>query len=183
VHDWAMRQPLAPLFTSEYLATVDGFRTARLERLATPSRARAAWRVFRHAALRTLRFDGSAAAVDLGRSRAVLGYTHHQGALYVHLDEAPEAVVTLVDAAPPQRYLASASHRVSAWRAEGEALAFRLSGVGAKSVALAGFPPGARVDVRLTDGAGARTLAPIAGTAGVVTFEAGAAPVVEVRAG
>ena len=183
VHDWAIRQPLAPIFTSEYLAMVDGFRTARLERLATPPRARAAWRVFQHAALRTLRFDGSTAAVDLGRSRAVLGYTHQQGALYVHLDEAPEAVVTLVDAAPPQRYLASASHRVSAWRMEGDALGFRLSGVGAKSAALAGFPPGARVAVRLTDGADARTVTPIASAAGLVTFDAGAAPVVEVRAG
>ena len=30
VHEWVLRQPLARLFTSEYLAIVEGFRTARI---------------------------------------------------------------------------------------------------------------------------------------------------------
>ena len=79
VHEWVGRQPLARLFTSEYLAIVEGFRTARI------ARAAAGWRVWDHGALRTVRFDATRAPVDLARSHGVLGFVHHQGALYVHL--------------------------------------------------------------------------------------------------
>src|SRR5439155_995443 len=49
VYDWARRQPVAPVFTSEYLAMVEGFRTARV------ARAGAGYRVWDHGALRTIR--------------------------------------------------------------------------------------------------------------------------------
>jgi hypothetical protein len=181
VYDWAQAQPLAPLFTSEYLATVDGFRTARLERLAAPPRAKAAWRVWSHGALRTLRFDATAAAVDLGRSRGVLGFSHQRGALYVHLDDAQEAIVILTDAVPDRPYVKTASHRVSNFRVEDRAIAFRLTGIGAKSATIAGLAPGARLEAVLSDSRGSRTVTLAASASGDVIVEAGDAAYVKVR--
>jgi hypothetical protein len=174
-------QPLALLFTSDYLAIVAGFRTARLERLAPPPGAIAAWRVWEHGALRTLRFDAATAGVDLGHSRGVLGFVHHQGSLYVHLDEAPEAVVVLAQAPPARPYLASASHAVRDFSVRDGAIAFRLEGVGAKRAAIAGLTPGARLQVRLIDARGARTAPVGADARGTVSVDAGDAPQVDVR--
>ena len=95
VHEWVGRQPLARLFTSEYLAIVEGFRTARI------ARAAAGWRVWDHGALRTVRFDDTRAGVDLARSQGVLGFVHHQGALYVHL-AGPEPALIVLGTRPPQ---------------------------------------------------------------------------------
>jgi hypothetical protein len=181
VYDWVAAQPLALLFTSDYLAIVDGFRTARLERLATPAGAIAAWRVWDHRALRTLRFDATTAGVDLARSRGVLGFAHHQGSLYVHLDEAPEAVVVLAQAPPARPYLASASHAVRDFSVRDGAIAFRLEGVGTKRAAIAGLTAGARLQVRLIDARGARTAPVVADTSGIVRVDAGDAPQAHVR--
>ncbi len=181
IYDWVKAQPLALLFTSDYLAIVEGFRTARLERLIAPAGAIAAWRVWSHGALRTLRFDATTTGVDLARSRGVLGFTHHQGALYVHLDDAPEAVVVLANAPLARPYLASASHVVSDFLVREGATAFRLEGVGAKSAAIAGLAAGARLQARLIDTRGARTVPLVADANGTVSVDAGDAPRVDVR--
>jgi hypothetical protein len=176
VYDWVLRQPLAPVFTSQYLASVEGFRTARIARVP------GGWRVWDHGGLRTLRFDGGAAAVDMARSRGVLGWHREQDSLYVHLAGPGEAVVALAAPAPEGVYLASASHTVTEWRRAGEAAAFVLSGVGAKSVALGGLVPRRAVTVEVREpGGGARTLEARASAEGQVALDLGAAPRIEVR--
>jgi hypothetical protein len=177
VHDWVERQPLARLFTSEYLAIVEGFRTARIAR-ATPG-----WRVWDHGALRTVRFDGTRASVDLARSRGVLGFVHHQGSLYVHLAGPEPALIVLGDGAPRTPYLVQASHRVTAWSREAARVALSLSGVGPKLVELAGLPADRELPVEIRDGAGSRRARARTGPDGHLTVRAGEAADVDVRLG
>jgi len=177
VYDWARRQPVAPVFTSEYLAMVEGFRTARI------ARAGAGFRVWDHGALRTVRFDGGAAAVDMTRSRGVLGFARHQGSLYVHLEGAGEALVVPAAAPGASAYLASASHRISQWRRQGGELAFALDGVGAKSAELGGLRSGGELEVEIADIGGTRRLSGRVSPEGILALSLGDSPHVKVRVG
>jgi len=177
VHEWVGRQPLARLFTSEYLAIVDGFRTARI------ARAAGGWRVWDHGALRTVRFDDTRAGVDLARSQGVLGFVHHQGALYVHLAGPEPALIVLGDRPPQTPYLVQASHRVTAWAREAARVTVSLSGVGPKLIELAGLPANREIAVEIREGGGSRRERARTGPDGHLTVRAGGAADVEVRLG
>lgn len=175
VYDWVLRQPVAPLYTSEYVAMVTGFRTARIGRVTD------GWRVWDHGALRTIRLDESAAEVDLARCHGVLGASRHAGGFYVHLAGPEPATIVLRRSAAPALSLMSASHRVLGWSAAGGAVAFRMAGVGAKSAEVGGLPAGREVTVAVTDGRGARTERVRVGRDGVAALALGDAGSVEVR--
>ena len=176
-HEWVLRQPLARLFTSEYLAIVEGFRTARIARTAE------GWRVWNHGALGTVRFDETRAHLDLARSSGVLGYLHHQGALYVHLAGPGPAVIALGERPPSSAYLVQASHRVTAWKREGARVAVALAGLGEKVVEIGGLGANRDVAVEIRDAAGARRERTRTGADGRVTVRGGEAGAVEVRLG
>lgn len=175
VYDWVLRQPVAPLYTSEYVAMVAGFRTARIGRVTD------GWRVWDHGALRTVRLDGGAAEVDLARSQGVLGASRHADGLYVHLAGPEPATIVLRRPRAPVPSLVSASHRVIGWSAVGGAVGFRLAGVGAKSAEVGGLPAGREVTVAIADARGARTERVPVGRDGVAALALGDAGSVEVR--
>jgi polysaccharide biosynthesis protein PelA len=177
VHEWVLRQPLARIFTSEYLAIVEGFRTARIARTAD------GWRISDHGALPTVRFDDTRAHLDLDRSSGVLGYLHHQGALYVHLAGPGPALVVLRDRPPASPYLVQASHRVTAWKRDGSRVALTLAGLGEKVVELGAIAPDRDVAVEIREGTAARRLRVRSGADGRLTVRAGEASQVEVRVG
>jgi hypothetical protein len=176
VHEWVLRQPLARLFTSEYLAIVEGFRTARIARVAE------GWRIWDHGALGTVRFDDTRAHVDLGRSSGVLGYVHHQGSLYVHLAGPDPAVIALGDRPPATAYLVQGSHRVTAWKRDAGRVALSLSGLGEKVVELGGLGADREISVEIREGAGSRRLRARSGPDGRLLVRAGEGDV-EVRVG
>ncbi|HKX01344.1 MAG TPA: hypothetical protein VJX71_02510, partial [Methylomirabilota bacterium] len=177
VHEWVLRQPLARIFTSEYLAIVEGFRTARIARTAD------GWRISDHGALPTVRFDDTRAHLDLYRSSGVLGYLHHQGALYVHLAGPGPALVVLRDRPAASPYLVQASHRVTAWQRDGSRVALTLAGLGEKVVELGAIAPDRDVAVEIREGTVARRLRVRSGADGRLTVGAGEASQVEVRVG
>jgi len=177
VHEWVTRQPLARLFTSEYLAIVEGFRSTRVARTAE------GWRIWDHGALRTVRFDDTRAHVDLARSQGVLGFLHHQGALYVHLAGPEPALVALGDRPPAEPYLVQASHRVTAWTRQAAHVAARLSGIGPKEIEIGGLEAGREIAVEIRERAASRRLRARAGPDGRLIVQAGEAPEVEVRFG
>jgi len=174
VYDWTLGQPVAPIFTSEYLAIVAGFRTTKIARSAE------GWRIWNHGALRTLRFDRVDRGVDLARSRGVLGWRRHQGSLYVHLSGPDEALIVLGDGGG-RPFVSAASHHVSEFTVASDGIAFKLSGVGPKSVAVGGLAPGREVRVALSDGRSAWRLRVRADRDGVVAFDAGAGATATVR--
>ncbi len=175
VYDDALRQPIAPLFTSEYVATVAGFRSARL------ARVEGGWQIWDHGALRTVRFDDADGLVDLSRSRGILGARRHGDSLYVHLAGPEPATIVLGRAAPAVPFLVSASHRVSAWTREGSTVRFTLSGVGSKEAEIGGLSPGRDVAANLASDAGTRTERLRVDAMGHVVVAAGSAAAIEVR--
>ena len=139
VHDWVVAHPLAPRFTGEYIDVARDFHWARLAR-----RDQRTWLVRKGRALRTVRFDDPGIHVDIARSSGVIGYLQDSelGATYVHLDDAPEAVVTLSDRAPELIYVQSATHRVDNLRVASGRIELVTGGPGRKSFVFAGVAPG-----------------------------------------
>jgi hypothetical protein len=120
IYDWAVGQSFCWIHAAEYIRAVQAFHRLRLEPLPG-----AGWRVRDYGACRTLRFDATQDRVDLDRSRGVLGFTHHDGSLYVSLAPEESASVYLSDAAPTRfalRESVGALRKVEAspqgWRAE-----------------------------------------------------------------
>jgi hypothetical protein len=130
-----------------------------------------------------VRFDDTGAHLDLDRSSGVLGYLHHQGALYVHLAGPGPALIALRDRPPATAYLVQASHRVAAWKREAGRVALTLSGLGEKVVELGGIAADREVAVELREPAGSRRVRARSGADGHLTVRAGDANDVEVRVG
>jgi len=87
---WCQSRPCCPLYATEYIALVQGFRTGRVWRVA-PGR----YLVRENGQCRTVRFDACGQAVDMIRSRGVLGWRREGERLYVTLDASDEHVIQL----------------------------------------------------------------------------------------
>jgi hypothetical protein len=142
---YAETHEIAPLFASEYTDIVRDALSLRIFRLGD------GWRVLNSGALRTVRFDGGKRkAVDLARSRGVLGYRRINGSLYVSLDEGMTHDVFLADSPTKALYLESASHYVDGWAPSESGVRFSMRGLGKARAALRGLAPerSYRVEVR-----------------------------------
>ena len=154
VLDWVVAQPIAPMFTSEYVDVARDFQWARIARRGDR------WTVRKGGALRTLRADGLI-DVDVERSRGVLGYLQDRalGVTYVHLDGSGEVAVEVGHAPPRRAYLAEASHPVDALVVDGATISFETHGPGNRTFVFAGLAPGVAYRVNggarvVTDGDG-----------------------------
>jgi hypothetical protein len=177
VLDWVESAEVHAVSLTEHAAALDGFRDARIERRAdgtwrvsghgacatvrfdgeAASGSSAAAQDWRNegvgggplAAPPALRArTGEARAVDMVRSRGVLGFTRHGGAMYVHL--APDGAAEIALAAAPGRpYVERSTTRVREARPIARGLTLVLEGRGAQRVALGGFAPRSVVHVEL----------------------------------
>ncbi|MBV9532602.1 MAG: hypothetical protein JO283_16455 [Bradyrhizobium sp.] len=85
----ASRAAITPVSANRYAAIVDGFFSARIDRIGS-----ATWRISNRGALQTLRFDAAEGReVDFQSSVGVIGQKRNGSKLYVALDEAIEPVV------------------------------------------------------------------------------------------
>ena len=90
---------LTPVSANRYAAIVDGFFSARIDRLGS-----AAWRISNRGALQTVRFDaGQGREVDFQSSIGVIGQRRNGATLYVALDESIEPVVVVLGPPAPFR--------------------------------------------------------------------------------
>jgi hypothetical protein len=133
VYDWALPQEIAPVFASEYLRSLRGFVTTRIERMA-PDR----WIVSDNGDLRTVRFDVSDRYVNMQASKGVLGCVRHQGALYVHLDNGRRSEIALASSRPAIPYLVKANGMVRTWR-RSSGVHFELRSIGRVQFAIGGL--------------------------------------------
>lgn len=94
--EYARRQRIAPIRTSQFARIAEGFFAARIEPLGDRR-----WRIDDRGELQTIRVDAATLiTVDYARSSGVLGATALHGSLYVALDPAvPSPVVALRDRA------------------------------------------------------------------------------------
>lgn len=85
---------LTPVSANRYAGIVDGFFSARIERVGS-----AAWQISNRGELQTVRFDAAEGEVDFRSSFGVIGQRRIGTTLYVALDEAIEPAVVVL--APP----------------------------------------------------------------------------------
>lgn len=173
VLDYAREQEIAPITTSGFAATVDGFYAARII-LMDEER----WRVENRGALQTVRFDrASLKSVDFARSQGVVGQRHHQGSLYVALDPDIEMPVVALkahdrperDPEAPLAYLVSARWPISELKHSGANWTFSAQGFGAGTFAWK-TPHGGRFAIEVSDGSDKKQITAVADAEGRLEF-------------
>ncbi|WP_319523572.1 hypothetical protein [Breoghania sp.] len=147
VYDWVLTQPIAPMFTSDYIRIVKSWQECRL----TGDPAGRQWTVENYGDCLTLRFDAAATIPDLENCENVLGYLDDPHGLFVHL--APEKEKARIALAPKGQpapaaglrpYLRQADGWVGDFRFTADGIRFSFKGFGSGIVELAGMTPGSR---------------------------------------
>ncbi|MBT5855695.1 hypothetical protein HOH87_03565 [bacterium] len=124
-YDWAIEQPLFPMYASQYSRLVLGVIHTKIE-----SEGPLTWTIRNSGALKTVRFDNTTYNVDMTRSIGIIGYTHYQSALYVHLSEADTHRITLTHSPNSRHYLSDANASVTDWDPAHLPLTYRTHGWG-----------------------------------------------------
>ena len=119
IYDWALKQPLHPVFASDYIQSVHDFNATTL------SREGASWHIRTGPALRTLRIDNSQGYPDMLRSRHIAGFKQQGDVRYLHLS-GPQAELVLSPQAPTLPYLVEANGKISHWQQQDNLLQARL---------------------------------------------------------
>lgn len=146
VYDWCMEQTLCWIHAAEYAKAVEDFHRARVGRMEDGG-----YWVEEFGHCRTVRLADCDRQVDIPQSKAVLGFTHHNGDLYISLRAAERAEIRLCDRRPVKPCLAQSTSVLrevkagkNTWQAEA-----RLYAPG--ELRLRGFPPGKDVAARVGD--------------------------------
>lgn len=117
-YDYALSQPIFPLFTTEYVRLVQDFFAIRIFKDGE------GYRVENNGDLRTLRFDGEDRFVDLEKSSGILGFVKQGEVLYVHLSPDKIHHVVLSPSSPKRPYLSEAGFAIRDWRQTASQLSF-----------------------------------------------------------
>ncbi|MDR3410688.1 MAG: endo alpha-1,4 polygalactosaminidase [Formivibrio sp.] len=122
VYDWALAQPVIPMFSSDYIERAQGFFSMTISR-----HGENAFDIRNGGALRTLRLPLSAGYPDIAASQNVAGFYDHQGIRYIHLSSG-EASLVLRPEKPTTPYLAYANAKLAGWSIRPNGLHFALNG-------------------------------------------------------
>jgi hypothetical protein len=133
VYGWALAQPLAPVYASDYIRKVRDFHRLALAR--DWRRAQPTWRVRGAAELRTLRLPPTT-PVDFAASVAVAGAAAGPSARYLHLGGENAEVV--LAAGPARPFVREASGLLDAFERHPRGLRFALRSYGHAEFTLAG---------------------------------------------
>ncbi|CAJ0708667.1 hypothetical protein LMG19089_04732 [Ralstonia edaphis] len=122
VYDWALAQPVMPIYASDYIRKVLDFRAMAVARDGD------AWVVRGNGDLRTVRWSG-AGVPRVADARDVAGYAAGPGGTYIHLTSG-SARFALDNGGPTLPYVREASGRLSNWRrsADGRSLSVDVAG-------------------------------------------------------
>jgi hypothetical protein len=122
VYDWALGQPVMPVYASDYIRKVLDFRAFSIARDGD------AWVVRGAGDLRTVRWT-AAGTPRLSDARDVAGYMPGPGGMYIHLASG-SARFTISGAPQALPYVREASGRLSNWRraADGRSVAVDVAG-------------------------------------------------------
>ncbi|MFQ5646211.1 MAG: hypothetical protein ACE5GM_04715 [bacterium] len=131
--EYVVSVPVNPVFPTRFAEIVLGFFSGSIEELAGGG-----YRFSRLGECRTVRFDQGDKKPDWERCRGVMGYTTHNGRLYLALDPAvAEPVVYLTDSPKDQAgYLIEAGCRIRNWKATESGVSFRAEGFGEPAISI-----------------------------------------------
>ena len=108
VYDWALKQDVNPIFTSEYIPKVMDYYTVSMAKEKG---------VFFFAGLKdlkTLRIEKSNAVVDFKTSQNIMGFRHFDTHTYLHVNQITDAIVKEASNNTPQQtpYLISSNGKI-----------------------------------------------------------------------
>jgi hypothetical protein len=148
VYDWVIHQPIAPVFTSDYIRMVRGFIDTRMERDGD------AFVIEEYGHCLTVRFDMADGVPDLRSCENVVGYAKEPEGLYVSLAPGKKRAV-IVFSAPRHPsssgegpYVATASGWVTDVEAGQHTIRLQFKGYRSGRMRLGGWVPGKRYDVK-----------------------------------
>lgn len=101
---WVARQPIAPLYSSEFVEVEKGYIGSRVDMKRRPGQgAGAIYRVSNYGRDTTVRFDHADSLYpDLTLSRGVIGYRHRGGSLYLYLATGRPSARLVLSRNPPK---------------------------------------------------------------------------------
>jgi len=109
VYDWALAQPVNPIFVSEYVQLVKDF-----SRMVV-TRSKDGWEMRNLANTTELRVSQSMGFPDLEASRGVLGYVDHGNERYVHVDPSRSPFLVMTSKPPARPFLVSTNGSILKW--------------------------------------------------------------------
>jgi peptidoglycan/xylan/chitin deacetylase (PgdA/CDA1 family) len=119
VYDWALQQPLHPVFASEYIRKVQDFYTAALARDGD------GWRIRTRGDLRTVRIPQSWGTVDLTHSLGIAGNKSAGTDSYVHMTGNAALLHTSTAAPALPISLSEANARLTEWKSQPDQVQFQ----------------------------------------------------------
>ncbi|OGH56900.1 MAG: hypothetical protein A3G34_07000 [Candidatus Lindowbacteria bacterium RIFCSPLOWO2_12_FULL_62_27] len=168
IYDGALAQDIYPMFTSEYILTMHGFFSTRIDRQGPLD-----YSIRDNGGCRTIRFERlpPGQAPDLARSAGLLGYKRDGDLLYAHLDESPEHRIVFGTGGAHRPYLVESSAEISRWSADGRKIRFDadIKGRGRFRIAVPGDGGACRVSI--TPGQGRSREFAVQPKNGVLAFE------------
>jgi len=143
VFRWASDRPMLRMFPSEYSRIVSDFFKMRMRRTG---KGRFLFEGGPRA--RTVRFDSEERSPDMKRSKGVLGFTRHEGSLYVALDGSSRRELVLTSAPTEGAYLIDADFQITDWKRSPGRIRFQKRGWDRGRLRLGGVPPQKSFHVR-----------------------------------
>ncbi len=127
VYNAVLKQPVFPIFTTEYIRRVLDWRRVAVARESAADGAAVRWRVRSGADLRELRWPGDGVPV-IGASDDVAGYLPGPGGLYIHMggDAAEFAIAPKGSDRTP--YIDEAAGFIRDFKRTGRSMTFRFGG-------------------------------------------------------
>lgn len=107
VYNWALKQPVLPVFASDYIRKVHDFNQLVVAREGD------GWRIVGGDQVRTLRIPASMGFPDLTRSSGVLGWREEGAVRYIHLAGESGSYLVLADKPANKVWLARANARIT----------------------------------------------------------------------
>jgi uncharacterized protein (TIGR01370 family) len=124
VYDWALRQPIHPIYPSEFVRIAEDFNRMTIARVTgEPGR----WQIRGDGALRTLRLPRALGMADIAASTGVAGDAPADDGSYVHLAGGRALLASAARPASAPR-LAEANGRIGAWQTDARGFTLGLAG-------------------------------------------------------
>jgi hypothetical protein len=109
VYDWALAQPVNPVFASEYVHLVKDF-----SRMVV-TRSKGGWELVNVEKTTEIRVPQSTGFPDLETSRGVIGYADHGIERYIHVDPSRSPFLVMTSQPPARPFLVSTNGNVLKW--------------------------------------------------------------------
>lgn len=141
VYEYAMKQPIIPIFTSDFVCINKDFLQAEYKILDKET-----YHFSNYGRCRCVRFDKKIFP-DFSHSKGVLGFYHWEDYTYFHLDNQKEAILKLGDTPPSEPYLERSSVVLDTLSIEDDFVQFTGKGFGDALIILCNLKPSQEYEV------------------------------------